>query len=747
MPRPTQGDHLTTPIHPPGANGYIPPSGQYAPNPFAVATPTAPPPAGGRALPTVAELMSSFKRRWVISLLVGVVVAFVFAAGVWMVMPSGKHRVQATLQFKSTFTNLLGGGNITIPQNEFDVQIDNHKKYMETKGFLDKVAARPEVAQLPLIAAAEDKAAAIRDMFTFKRESYEIVTLTLNGDEPEQMQVILKALVEEYVNKGREDERAQRTQTLAQVKETLADVEQKLAKKREEVLQPGAGKVAAEPTDLVRLDTQIDRSTQTTEDLRKEANRLANERDQVATELKSGQFTPDPADAEAELQANTQVAELRKAVGKAEDALKDAQKSYVAGDPAIAEAEAKLTAARKAVATATTGVLTAADDTLKAKQKTRLEARLRDLTSRQEVAQKGFDQEEKRLNNLIEQKKRLKDGDILAKFHQKDADPLEDRRKELLKQQSDLELIDKNAVSRIEVLDKPEISKNYNLKQKSAFAAVAALAGLFGVGLLVSYLEWRNRRVDGVDQVVSELGLRVIGTIPAFPSRAALRSGEAGANQNWRFILNESVNSTRTMLLHTARTQQMQVILVTSAMQGEGKTSLSSQLATSMATAGLRTLILDFDLRNPSMQKLFDIPVAPGCAEVLLQEVDVSDVVQATSVPNLWIIPAGQCNHRVIAALAQGHPVEALLNRLRGQFDIVVVDSCPILPVADTLLVAQHVDGVVFSILQDVSQLPKVQDASDRLVQLNIPLLGAVVNGIKPDMQAYGYNYVKQLPA
>lgn len=746
MQRPTNGEHLPTPAPQPAGSGYAPPAGQYAPNPFAVATPAAPPPPAGRALPTVGELFAAFKRRWVIALLVGAVMAFVLAAGVWMVMPSGKHQVRATLQFKSTLTNLLGGGNITIPKDDFDVQVENHKKYMETKAFLDKVASRPEVAQLPVMEAAEDKASAIKNMLTFKRESYEIVTLTLNGDEPEQMQVILTTLVNEYLSKDKEDESAQRTRTLKQVKETLAEVEAKLTEKREAVLRPGAGAVV-EQSDIIRMDSMIDRATQTAEDLRKEASRLAFERDQLAGELKAGQFAADPTDEEAELQGNTQVADLRKAVGEAERKLKEAQAKYLAGDQAIAEAEGKLTAAKKAVATAATGVLSSAETTLKAKQKARLEARLRDLTSRQEVAQKGFEQEDKRLTNLVEQKKGLKNRDALTRFNQKDADPLEKRREDLLKQESDLELIDKNAVSRIEVLDKPEIYKNYNLKQKAAFAGVAALAGLLGVCLLVSYLEWRNRRVDGVDQVVTELGMRVIGTIPAFPSRAALRSGEAGANQNWRFILNESVNSTRTMLLHTARTQQMQVILVTSAMQGEGKTSLSSQLATSMATAGLRTLILDCDLRNPSMQKLFDIPVAPGCAEVLLQEIDVSDVVQATSVPNLWIIPAGQCNHRVIAALAQGHPMEALLNRLRGQFDIIVVDSCPILPVADTLLVAQHVDGVVFSILQDVSQLPKVQDASDRLVQLNIPLLGAVVNGIKPDIQAYGYNYVKQLPA
>jgi capsular exopolysaccharide synthesis family protein len=191
----------------------------------------------------------------------------------------------------------------------------------------------------------------------------------------------------------------------------------------------------------------------------------------------------------------------------------------------------------------------------------------------------------------------------------------------------------------------------------------------------------------------------------------------------------------------------MQVIMVTSAMQGEGKTSLASQLATSMATAGLRTLILDCDMRNPSVHRLFDVALSPGCSEILCQEVDVADAVQPTSVPNLWMIAGGHCSNRVVAALAQGQPLEALFNRLRGQFDFVVVDCCPVLPVADALLIGQHVDGVVFSILQDISQLPKVLDASKRLTSLNIPLLGAVVNGTKVDTYTYGYNYVKQLPA
>ncbi|MFO0852317.1 MAG: polysaccharide biosynthesis tyrosine autokinase [Gemmataceae bacterium] len=254
-------------------------------------------------------------------------------------------------------------------------------------------------------------------------------------------------------------------------------------------------------------------------------------------------------------------------------------------------------------------------------------------------------------------------------------------------------------------------------------------AAFVTVGGLVAAGGGRGRRVDSAERVATAVGLRVLGSIPAFPSQQVLQ-----ADGGWRFALNESVNSARTMILHAAKSRNMQVLMVTSAVQGEGKTSLSSQLATSMAAAGLRTLLLDGDLRTPALHRLFAAPLSPGCAEVVCQEADVAEAVRPTAVPNLWLVPAGECSPRVTAALTQGGPLAALFARLRDQFDIVVVDAGPVLSAADTLLVGQQVDGVVISVLQDVSQVPRVRAASDRLAQLNVPLLGAVVSGTTPDV-------------
>jgi polysaccharide biosynthesis transport protein len=711
--------------------------GMFAPSPFAIANPTnTPAPLGVRALPTIAELFHAFKRRWVLAMLVGLLIGTALAIAIWLLMPSGKHEARAAVQIGA---NIEGTGekNNKLDAEDFDRKVETDKATMRGKQFLTKVLSEAPANGLAMVtnAPAERKELILDGILTIKRDPSEILNVIMTGDDKDQLRVLLDAFVKKFVAVAQDQESKLISRQLDVLKKSIEVLTVSIEKGERELKSRGdtymtlAFKRAGVDAELKNKNTVLFKR-KTERDEAKIALLNKEKQKQNPALIQVDPYEVSQAVDNNLIVQNKQIAHasakqlLEEKRAKFNDDAPPLKKYFTAERIALEELEATRTEVAKGEAAkirrqkigfvdseiAIADVAQAKTERESLTNQANNAAEINDILGPQKIEREKYKSEERRLNLLL-------GGEGSEKS------------------------------SRYKVFQEAMVYENYNLKTKIGLSIGAAIFGLLAVSLIVSYLEWRNRRVDGVDQVVSELGMRVIGTIPAFPSRAALRSGEASQNQNWRFILNESVNSTRTMLLHTAKTQQMQVILVTSAMQGEGKTSLSSQLATSMATAGLRTLVLDCDLRNPSMQKLFDIPVAPGCAEVLLQEIDVSDAVQQTSVPNLWIIPAGQCNHRVIAALAQGHPLEALFNRLRGQFDIIIVDSCPILPVADTLLVAQHVDGVVFSILQDVSQLPKVQDASDRLVQLNIPLLGAVVNGITPDVQAYGYNYVKQLPA
>jgi succinoglycan biosynthesis transport protein ExoP len=290
--------------------------------------------------------------------------------------------------------------------------------------------------------------------------------------------------------------------------------------------------------------------------------------------------------------------------------------------------------------------------------------------------------------------------------------------------------IELSAPDRVRVLKEAKAPMAVDMSKRIKFTGMAAGGALVAIILLISFWEVRARKIDSQDDVIRGLGIKVVGTMPAIP-RAASRShsklsGPQG--QLWQYQLSESVETTRIMLMHAARVASYRLVLVTSAVGGEGKTSLSSHLATSLARSGQRTLLIDGDLRRPMVHRLYDQPREPGLCELVRDEAGADAVIRPTAIENLWIIPSGRFDDHALAALSQTR-IRAVFDHLRERFDFVIVDSAPVLPVADTLLLCQHVDAALFSVLRDVSQLPKVQTAYQRIASLEVPILGAVVSG------------------
>ena len=176
--------------------------------------------------------------------------------------------------------------------------------------------------------------------------------------------------------------------------------------------------------------------------------------------------------------------------------------------------------------------------------------------------------------------------------------------------------------------------------------------------------------------------------------------------------------------------------MVASAVSGEGKTSLASHLAASLARGGRRTLLVDGDLRNPAVHQLFGLSAGPGFAELLRGEVEPVQVVQNTPLENLSVLAAGAADRRALQALAQDGVVRTVFDELKEQYDFLIVDVSPVLPVADALLIGEHADAVLLSVLRNVSRLPAVHAAQQRLAALGIRVLGAVVIG--EGLEAYG---------
>jgi polysaccharide biosynthesis transport protein len=172
--------------------------------------------------------------------------------------------------------------------------------------------------------------------------------------------------------------------------------------------------------------------------------------------------------------------------------------------------------------------------------------------------------------------------------------------------------------------------------------------------------------------------------------------------------------------------------MVTSAGVGEGKTSLASQLAASLARGWRKTLLIDGDIRRPAAHTLFKALLEPGLCEVLRNEAGTEEAIKPTSLSRLWFLPAGHCDAHAIQALAQ-ESVQAMFDKLKEQFEFIIVDSSPVLPVADALSLGQQVDGVLYAVLRDVSRLPALKAAQMRLENLSVRTLGAVLIGSNAD--------------
>jgi capsular exopolysaccharide synthesis family protein len=271
----------------------------------------------------------------------------------------------------------------------------------------------------------------------------------------------------------------------------------------------------------------------------------------------------------------------------------------------------------------------------------------------------------------------------------------------------------------------PEAESKWGIR-----VALTVLATVFGFCVPVAGIVWWDTRAEHIDSQVDvsrKLGLTVLGSIPKIPARALRHLGSpSNRHQTWHLRLTESIDGIAARLLHQADVGQTRVLLISSAASGEGKTTFATQLAMSLARSGRRTALVDFDLRRPAFDKVLGLPLEPGVSEVLRGQSDTSEVAHETGTDNLCVVTAGCWDRHALTALANG-AAGKLFSALRAEYEFVVVDAAPILPVADTRFVSQHVDAVILSVFRDISRAPKIEAACEILEAFGVGSVEAVV--------------------
>ncbi len=276
--------------------------------------------------------------------------------------------------------------------------------------------------------------------------------------------------------------------------------------------------------------------------------------------------------------------------------------------------------------------------------------------------------------------------------------------------------IDLQMPSRVTLIEEAGVPEASDRLTRLLLTLLAVSLGMAGGMAGVVGFEYFQDRLASPDDLARRLGIRVVGTLP----RAAGGAGSVAA------LVAERMDAVRTLIADPAGPR---VILVTSAMQHEGTTTVAVQLAASFARSGVKTLIIDGDLRQPSVHAPLGLEPEAGFAEVLRGEVEPAAAVRRTAVDGLWAITGGQCDYEAITALSR--PVAAaVIDELRATFDRIVIDAGPVLAFADALLLGRQSDAVLLATMRDVSRMPQLIDASERIKSIGGRLLGGVVNGV-----------------
>ena len=352
-----------------------------------------------------------------------------------------------------------------------------------------------------------------------------------------------------------------------------------------------------------------------------------------------------------------------------------------------------------------------------------------------------------RLNTLnIQQKKEGVDA-MALQFEQADLEIANNYLVTINKNLSDIEFENKNPVARIRPEHRAKASNRPSTSNRLKIMAMAPIGMMFGVLSLLVFLELSAGRVVDPEEIPMRVRVPVIGVVPPLPqvrSTTVLHSARdefRTQRQLDQFV--QSLDHLRVALCSGKDPwgRERRCIIITSACGSEGKTTLAAQLAERCVNAGLSILLIDGDLRNPTLSRMLDVPDGRGLINVLRGEVTAEEAMVAVGgAGNFQFMAAG--TPRVDPArLLQGERLGQLLTHVRESFDLVIVDAPPVLPVPDALTIGRWTDGAVLAVRYDMSRFSLVEKANRRLASVGVSVIGAVVNGVRIPDSSYGSYY------
>ena len=280
----------------------------------------------------------------------------------------------------------------------------------------------------------------------------------------------------------------------------------------------------------------------------------------------------------------------------------------------------------------------------------------------------------------------------------------------------------------------PQLIRYLGIGGFLGFAAFCGLAYL---------LELADRSYRGPDEIAGDLGMPIVGHLPLASLSnnkrvdAKIDSSVVTVHKS-KSAVSEAFRGIRTALFFNNQQGNLKVIQVTSPIPGDGKSTIASNLAVSIAQSGRKVCLVDCDFRRPRVSKIFGVGSDVGLVQVINEKSALAEAIQDSSIENLSILCCGRRPGNP-AELLSSERFQSIVAELRSMYDYVILDTPPVLVVSDPATVAPIADGVILTVRLRRNLKPIAIRAAQMLHAMNANMIGVVVNGVGVGANGYGY--------
>lgn len=690
---------------------------------------------------TAIGILKAFRRRWVPALAVAIPAALLVTAAVWEIIPA-TYQSTAILKIEQNERTLAFSDG---PQRETDFLTyrESQKNYMLSRQVITAALRNSQVAECPTLKKVDHPVDWLMGKLNADDKiSAEFLKVSLEGEYPRDLALILNSVKDAYLEQAVYMSRNGKIEELRRLEEQFDEVNKKVVAAEDRIDKLAESLGTGDPkTAVIQQNLIQDNLDDLSKTLREVNSRIRSE-EAARDSLSQQGFQPSQLNADglmglsvpglSILEPSTTVSTgqsmqrelmlLRIRITQFQEQIRNTEHPDLLR---MKRQEQQLTALLGGGSTTTRGGTPV--------------SRMDYLIRQREQLTADIEQQKERLaefnTRIIElgAEKRKIETDIQI-------------RDELLKQKSQRQ-VELYAPDRITVVQDANIPEEPEIKKKSQLSVLAGLATLGCIVCGFTLFEWLSHRIGAATDISGEVGLRLIGTIPS-PDRGGLLGLGIFAGRvdydEWNRAVTESMDVVRTFLMRHIDPARPASILVTSASANEGKTTVSCQLAASLARTGKRVALVDCDFRRPTAHLMVDGKQGPGLSEFMRGEATLDQIRQTTEAPGLTFIGAGDVDQRVLQLLAVDGG-RNLIQQLKSRFDFVIIDTSPLLFVAEPSMVAQNADIVLLATRKDYSRVQYIIQARDSLRSLQVPLLGSIMVGADSDFQRQTYGYQQEV--